>query len=104
MRNCLRRGVDSWSTSPSPIPTVLVFGDLHWADDAMLSFLEYLAGRAVGVPLVIVGTARPELYEKRADYASGLRNVNTINLSPLSEQETARLVSALLMPSVVPVE
>ena len=85
-------------------PTVLVFEDLHWADDAMLSFLEYLAGRAVGVPLVIVGTARPELYEKRADYASGLRNVNTINLSPLSEQETARLVSALLDASVVPVE
>ena len=83
---------------------MLVFEDLHWADDAMLSFLEYLAGRAVGVPLVIVGTARPELYEQRADYASGLRNVNTINLSPLSEQETARLVSALLDASVVPVE
>ena len=77
-------------------PTVLVFEDLHWADDAMLSFLEYLADRAEGVPLVIVGTARPELYERRAEYASGLRNVNTISLSPLSEEETARLVSALL--------
>ena len=85
-------------------PTVLVFEDLHWADDAMLSFLEYLADRAEGVPLVIVGTARPELYERRAEYAAGLRNVNTINLSPLSEEETARLVSALLDASVIPAE
>ncbi len=85
-------------------PTVLVFEDLHWADDAMLSFLEYLASRADGVPLVIVGTARPELYERRAEYAAGLRNVNTINLSPLSEDETARLVSALLDASMIPAE
>ena len=85
-------------------PTVLVFEDLHWADDAMLSFLEHLADRAEGVPLVIVGTARPELYDRRTEYAAGLRNVNTINLSPLSEQETARLVSALLDASVIPAE
>ena len=38
---------------------MLVFEDLHWADDAMLSFLEHLADRAEGVPLVIVGTHGP---------------------------------------------
>ena len=45
-------------------PTVLVFEDLHWADEAMLAFLEHLADLAEGVPLLIVGTARPELYER----------------------------------------
>ena len=30
-------------------PTVLVFEDLHWADEAMLAFLEHLADRAEGV-------------------------------------------------------
>src|SRR5206468_1211620 len=44
-------------------PTVLVFEDMQWADDALLAFLEHLAGRAEGVPLLIVCTARPELYE-----------------------------------------
>jgi len=29
-------------------PTVLVFEDLHWADEAMLAFLEHLADRAEG--------------------------------------------------------
>jgi class 3 adenylate cyclase/tetratricopeptide (TPR) repeat protein len=85
-------------------PTVLVFEDLHWADDAMLSFLEHLADRAEGVPLLVIGTARPELFERRPDYANGLRNSNSINLVPLSEEETSRLVSALLESSVVPAE
>ena len=53
-------------------PTVLVFEDLHWADEAMLAFLEHLADRAEGVPLLIVGTARPELFERHPDYANGL--------------------------------
>jgi class 3 adenylate cyclase/tetratricopeptide (TPR) repeat protein len=85
-------------------PTVLVVEDLHWADDAMLTFLEHLGDRAEGVPLLVVGTARPELFERHPDYAAGLRNANTINLSPLSSDETARLVSALLQTTVVPAE
>jgi tetratricopeptide (TPR) repeat protein len=85
-------------------PTVLVFEDLHWADEAMLSFLEHLADRAEGVPLLIVGTTRPELYEQHPDYATSLHNANRINLAPLSQEETARLVSALLDASVIPAE
>jgi class 3 adenylate cyclase/tetratricopeptide (TPR) repeat protein len=85
-------------------PTVLVFEDLHWADDAMLEFLEHLADRAESVPLLVVGTARPELYERYPTYAAGLRNAITINLSPLSSGETARLVSALLQTTVIPAE
>ena len=62
----------------------------------MLAFLEHLADRAEGVPLMIVGTTRPELYEQHADFGNGLRNTTAINLAPLSSKETARLVSALL--------
>ena len=85
-------------------PTVLVFEDLHWADDAMLSFLEHLADRAEAVPLLVIGTARPELFERHPDYANGLRNATPINLAPLTEEETARLVSALLESTVIPAE
>src|SRR4051794_24766087 len=85
-------------------PTVLVFEDLHWADQAMLAFLVHLADFAEGVPLLLVTTARPELYEHHPDYARGLRNATSINLAPLSQEETARLVSALLDATVLPVE
>ena len=85
-------------------PTVLVFEDLHWADEALLAFLEHLADLAEGVPLLVVGTARPELYERHPNYAVRLRNSTPINLAPLTPEETARLVSALLDATVVPVE
>ncbi len=85
-------------------PTVLVFEDLHWADQAMLAFLEHLTDRAEGVPLLVVGTARPELFDHHPDYANGLRNTTSINLVPLTETETTRLVCGLLDTSVVPVE
>jgi len=85
-------------------PTVLVFEDVHWADDAMLAFIEYLADRAEGVPLCVVGTARPELFERHPAYANGLSNVNRVNLAPLTDAETARLVSGLLDTTVLPAE
>jgi class 3 adenylate cyclase/tetratricopeptide (TPR) repeat protein len=85
-------------------PTVLVFEDLHWADEAMLAFLEHLPDRAEAMPLLVIGTARPEPFERHPDYAAGLRNTTNINLAPLSEDETARLVSALLDSTVLPAE
>jgi len=84
--------------------TVLVFEDLHWADEAMLAFLEHLADYAEGVPLLLVGAARPELYQRHGGYASGLHNHNRINLAPLSSHETARLVAALLETTALPAE
>jgi class 3 adenylate cyclase/Tfp pilus assembly protein PilF len=76
-------------------PTVLVFEDLHWGDDALLAFLEYLAEWSRNVPLLMVCAARPELYERRPNWGAGLRNTQTINLNPLSDDETAELVSYL---------
>jgi class 3 adenylate cyclase/tetratricopeptide (TPR) repeat protein len=77
-------------------PTVIVVEDLHWADPALLDFLAHLAEWSQGVPLLLVCTARPELFEKHSAWAGGLRNVQTISLSPLSDAETTLLVTALL--------
>jgi class 3 adenylate cyclase/tetratricopeptide (TPR) repeat protein len=85
-------------------PTVLCFEDLHWADAAFLSFLEHLADWSQSVPLLLLCTARPELYEERPSWAAGLRNATTINLAPLSDEETARLLSHLLEQAVLPAD
>jgi class 3 adenylate cyclase/tetratricopeptide (TPR) repeat protein len=85
-------------------PTVVVFEDLHWADAAMLAFIEHLADQAEAVSLLIVGTTRPELFENRPDYGHRLRNTTSINLAPLSEAEITRLVSGLLDATVLPAE
>ena len=83
-------------------PTVVVVDDLHWADEPMLAFLEHLADWSEGVPLLLLCTARPELHEKHPTWAAGLRNAQTINLAPLSDDETATLVALLLKRAVLP--
>jgi class 3 adenylate cyclase/tetratricopeptide (TPR) repeat protein len=85
-------------------PLVLVFEDLHWADDALLDFVAYLVDRAGGVPVLIVCTARPELLTRRADWGGGKVNSSTLLLTPLSEEETTKLLHALLGRSALDAE
>jgi tetratricopeptide (TPR) repeat protein len=77
-------------------PTVLVFEDLHWADDGFLDFLDDLVDWLRGVPLLVVGTARPELLERRPAWGGGKANATAISLQPLAEEDTARLIAALM--------
>src|SRR5439155_8258763 len=84
-------------------PTVLVFEDLHWADEAMLEFLEHLL-TAVDIPLLILATARPELFERHRAWAASARNAARLDLLPLSEDETSLLVGELLGRSELPAE
>ena len=85
-------------------PLVLVFEDLHWADLALLEFIEHLTDWSSGVPLFLLCTARPELYELEAGWAGGKRNATTISLSPLTNDETASLIAALLSQPALPAE
>jgi predicted ATPase len=85
-------------------PSVLVFEDLHWADEALLEFVEQLADYADGVPLLLVGTARPELYERAPGWAASARNVARVNLRALTAAETGRLISNLLGTAALPAD
>lgn len=83
---------------------VLVIEDLHWADPAMLAFVEHLADWSSGVPLFVLCTARPELYEHQPAWGGGKRNHTAVSLGPLSSEETAQLIAALLDRTVLPAE
>jgi class 3 adenylate cyclase/tetratricopeptide (TPR) repeat protein len=74
---------------------VLVFEDIQWADDGLLDFIEHLADWVRDVPMLIVCTARPELLERRPAWGGGKPNAATVTLAPLSDEETAQLVTAL---------
>jgi class 3 adenylate cyclase/tetratricopeptide (TPR) repeat protein len=85
-------------------PLVLVFEDLHWADDGLLDFVDHLADWSSGVPMLVLCTARPELLERRPGWGGGKRNALTLNLSPLSDEDSTRLLSLVLARAVLPVE
>src|SRR5262249_28299195 len=77
-------------------PLVLLFEDLHWADEGLVDFIDHLAEWSGPVPLLIVCTARPELFERHPGWGGGKLNATTLSLSPLSDDETARLLGAVL--------
>ena len=77
-------------------PLVLVFEDLHWADDGLLDFVDYLVERVGDIPLFVLCTARPELLTRCPGWGGGKSNASTISLSPLSPEDTAHLVRTLV--------
>ncbi len=63
-------------------PLVIVLSELHWADDLLLALIDDLLERAIGLPVLILVTARPEL-EARWSPKPGRYNVVTLHLDPL---------------------
>src|SRR5204862_891193 len=85
-------------------PLVLVFEDLHWADDGLLDFVDQLADWATGVPILVLGTARPELLDRRSDWGGGKLNASTLALSALTDDDAARVIGAVLQQQLLPAE
>ena len=76
-------------------PAVLVIEDLHWADDATLDVLAYLARRLEQLRLLLVVSLRPEDSSSVAlrRFLGGLpaRGTVRVELSPLSRAAVAEL-------------
>ncbi len=85
-------------------PCVLVVEDLHWADGALMEFLEHLLDWSLPVPLFLLCTARPELFERQPAWGGGKRNATTISLSPLSTEESGHLLRLLLDRTLLPAD
>jgi predicted ATPase/class 3 adenylate cyclase len=76
-------------------PTVLVFEDVHWADERMRRFIELLGSSARDVPLLVLCTARPELVDRDPSWAGTIGGSLTITLPPLRSSGIATLFSHL---------
>ena len=85
-------------------PMVLCIEDLHWADDGLLAFFQYLAAAIGPVPLLLVATARPDFLESGRTLAAAGGRVNRLWLEHLSDTQTRQLVEALPEAAGVPAE
>jgi class 3 adenylate cyclase/tetratricopeptide (TPR) repeat protein len=77
-------------------PLVLVVEDVHWGESALLDLIEYLVGWTVGVQLLIVCLARPDIVEKRAAWTMSDEKATAISLEPLRDEHVAALISNAL--------
>ncbi|MGK5112283.1 ATP-binding protein [Geodermatophilus sp. CPCC 205506] len=85
-------------------PLVLVVEDLHWADAALLDFLDHLRDRCTHVPLLLIGTARPEFAARAGAWSRDTPNSVTVPMSGLGGAERVELLRALLGTTVLPAD
>src|SRR6266508_3449043 len=84
-----------------PQPVVLVFEDIHWAEEPLLLLIEHLAD-SVRAPLLVICLARPELLEIRAGWGGGRVRATAIELEPLGAADSEALVDALAGDGATP--
>src|SRR4051794_21673056 len=76
-------------------PVVLLIEDLHYADAALLDFLDHLVDWARDVPIFVLVFTRPELETSRPGWAVG-RNRTLLALDPLDSASMLEMLDALV--------
>ncbi len=76
-------------------PRIVVFEDLHWANESLLDLVEHLMHPRTQTALLIVATSRPELLDRRPSWGGGRRNFTALELEPLSQAQTHEFVGRL---------
>jgi class 3 adenylate cyclase/tetratricopeptide (TPR) repeat protein len=76
--------------------TVLLFEDLHWADTGLLDFIDHLLEWSRGLPILVIGLTRPDLFERRPDWGTAHRNATNMTLEPLSAVAMREMLGALV--------
>jgi class 3 adenylate cyclase/tetratricopeptide (TPR) repeat protein len=79
-----------------PMPLVLVFEDIHWAEEPLLELIEHLGTWVRNVPLLLLCVARTELLDIRPGWGGGRVRATAIELEPLDAAESETLIEALL--------
>jgi hypothetical protein len=73
---------------------VLIFDDVHWAEQTFLELVEHLADRGKG-PILVVCLAREELLQDHPEFLEGRSNADTLTLDVLPEDATDALLDGL---------
>jgi tetratricopeptide (TPR) repeat protein len=74
---------------------VVVFDDLHWAEETLFDLVEHVADLSRDAPVLLLCMARPELLDRRPSWGGGKWNTTTVLLEPLDADETEQLLSEL---------
>jgi class 3 adenylate cyclase/tetratricopeptide (TPR) repeat protein len=90
------------SAAAAERPVVVFVEDLHWSEQVLREALSTIVDDA-DAAIVVLCTARPELFDADPGWGGGRGNSTTLRLLPLSDGETTTLVESLLS-SAMPTE
>jgi class 3 adenylate cyclase/tetratricopeptide (TPR) repeat protein len=76
-------------------PLVLVFEDIHWAEEPLLELIESITAWVRDGPLLMLCLARPELLDIRPDWGGGRVRATSIELEALNPSNSEELIDAL---------
>lgn len=74
---------------------LMVFEDMHWADDGLIDFVDELVERTTKHPILVVTLSRPDLLERRPDWGSSRKRMLSMHLSRLEPEPMRQLVGGL---------
>jgi serine/threonine protein kinase/tetratricopeptide (TPR) repeat protein len=73
-------------------PVILLVDDAQWADDASLDLLDDLVLRVEDLPVLVVCSTRPDLYERRPHWGEGKAAHQRIDLGPLTRRHVEEMI------------
>ena len=82
-------------------PLICLFDDIQWGEAVFLELVEHIADLSRGAPILLLCMARPELLDRRPNWAGGKLNATSVLLEPLSEDEMDELIASLLEGSTL---
>ena len=77
-------------------PVVMVFEDIHWADAALLEFVEALLERSRSHPIFVLALARPDLVDRHPGWGARVRSFTSVTLDPLDDDAIDALLRGLV--------
>ena len=75
--------------------TVLLFEDIHWADDGQLEFIEELVEMSPEHPILVITLSRPELLDRYQRWGAARHHSLSTHLGPLADAEMTALVTGM---------
>ena len=83
-----------WAQLAQTQPLILIFEDIHWAEEPLLELIEHMTSWVGdGSPLII--RSRGRSLDVRSDWGGGRLRATSIELEPLGENESEQLIDAL---------
>ena len=85
------------------LPLVVVFDDIHWAENAFLELLEHVSDSAIDAPIWLLSAARHDLIEAHPDWGTKSKETKLV-LHPLDDAASAQVIANVLGSADLPAD